>query len=228
MEEDMKKTLPLFVLFIALIVSFTACDLLMGDDGDDGISYMKVSVDMYADAWYGKVEGFPSGWSLDTYYEMTEGSHYMEYALCECYYNSSTYDYDYYINSYDTTYSSAYDSSSYSTEAYNILLDYLSYGYSVYTNTISIEVNKGTSGELLRDGTDGEDTYYNLYLDWYPEDSTISSDNVVLSKTVTTTDEGATILRFTDEYRTFTINIPEKTGVPSAASEAGVRSKRDN
>lgn len=203
----------IIVLFIVFAVS--SCNILMGSDGKDGKAYLQVSKYSAAEAWYVYIEGFPSSTYFDTYYELTKGVHQIKYSLCDSQYQYSStlggYYYFYYINSYSTTYSYTYDSSSGLAVGY--LTAYLNEGGSVFVNTITIEVNSGTSGSLFEDGTDGEDKYYSLYLAWDSADSTISSNGIELEKTVLTGDDGSIILQFKDEIRTFTLTSPKKQAV---------------
>ncbi len=207
----MKKINLLSILLILfLLLALTSCDFLMGEDGKDGKAYLKVTIDSVAEAWYGYVEGFPSGWSLDTPYELNEGIHDVAYSLCYCYDHSDSYYY-YRINSHDLS-DWAVRKSSY-ISALDALINYLEEEgeHYVFTNTITIEENNGTSGGLFKDGKNGEDKYYSLYLAWDPDDSIISSNGVELEKTVIIGENNDTITQFIDEYRTFTLTFPEKS-----------------
>ncbi len=204
----------LFIVFVAF-----SCSILMGSDGKDGKSYLKVSVDSYTEAYYGYIEGFPSNWSLGTYYELTKGIHHIAYSLCYSQYNNGNYNY--YINSYNSTDPYASDSSS--GLALDYLTSYLKDGGLVLAATITIEVNNGSSGSLFEDGTDGEDKYYSLYLAWDPDDSKISSNGKELEKTVLPGKDGFIILQFKDEIRTFTLTSPKKQAVKESELRSSLK-----
>ena len=208
------KKLDLFIvlLILSLLLALTSCDVLMGTDGRDGKAYLEVTISSSAEAWYGYVEGFPSGWSLNTSYELSDGSHDVAYALCYYAYYSSDYYY-YLVNSYSLTNWAVRDVSP--SSSLDMLIFYLNNNGPVFTNYITIEVNSGTAGGLFKDGTNGQDKYYSLYLAWDPQYTVISSNGVELEKTITTGEDNETIIQFKDEYRTFTLTLPEK----STASE---------
>ncbi len=211
------------------IVSFSGCDILTGDDGEDGSAYMQVTVNAVADAGYCVVEGFPSNSEWETFYELTPGLHEVEYALLDRLYQYSNYHgsyrYFYYINSWDLEWSWA--SSITALDQYDVLYNFLlSDDSTVFVNSVLIEVNEGKSGELFSDGDDGDDKYYTLELAWDPVDSEMTSNGNVVAKTVTTKPDGTSVLEFDDGFRTFAMTIPpvEQSVKPE---ESVTRQRRD-
>ena len=203
----MKKSNLFAVLLVSgLLLALSGCNILMGEDGKDGKVYLEVAVYSYAQA----------SWDLDTSYEIDEGSYSVKYALCEYQYQYSSdledYYYFYYINSYNTTTPRYYSSTLADCTA--VLDQYLNTDNGpVISYDISITVNKGTHGSILKDGKDGEDKYYSLYLGWDPDYTEIGSNGTELKKTVMTGKDNSTVLQFKDKYRTFTLTFPENKTV---------------
>ncbi|NOY07821.1 MAG: hypothetical protein GXP33_03150 [Spirochaetes bacterium] len=215
----MKKSCLFAVLLVSgLLLALSGCSILMGEDGKDGKVYLEVAVYSYADAYWTDLQGisFPDYWDLYTSYEIDEGAYSVKYALCEYQYQYSSdlgdYYYFYYINSYDTTAPRYYSSTLADCTA--VLDQYLNTDNGpVISYDISITVNKGTDGSILKDGKDGEDKYYSLYLGWDPDNSEISSNGAALKKTVMTGKDNLKVLQFKDKYRTFTLTFPENKTV---------------
>ena len=215
---EMKKLDLLIVLLIwGLILSFSSC----GVDGTDGKAYLRITVDPSSDAWYGYMEGFPSGWSLNTYYELDAGEHEAKYALCK-YLNFDGSNHNWAVNSYNLTTRAVYGPDN--IGSVDALIFYLNNDGIVFSNTFTFEVNEGTAGSIpFQDGISGQDTDYSLYLAWDPTYSVLSSNGVELEKAIFPGDHGSTILQFKDEYRTFILTIPENTTASNVEIDPVVR-----
>ena len=214
------KKLDLFIvlLILSLLLALTSCDVLMGTDGSDGKVYVELSIDDYAQAYYVYIDAFPDGGYFNTYYEVEEGTYWAEYAFSYSYYDSYNGEYRCLINSWDSFW---VDSSP--IDPLDGLNQFLSvYGY-VETFSVTVTANSGTAGGLFKDGTNGADKYYSVYLAWDVYDSYISSNGVELEKTLLPSDDGSTILQFKDEYRTFTLTFPEKSVVSERDPSSAVR-----
>ena len=221
----MKKKSAWFGLIMAgLLLLLSSCDIILGEDGKDGKAYLKVTVDSAADAWYGYMEGFPDGWSLNTNYPIRAGEHDAAYALCEYwYYNSSDYYHYYRVNSYDLA---TWAVRSYNTyvEPVDALSWYLENVGDVFTNTFTFTVNSGTTGSLFQPGSDGQDKYYSLYLAWNPAYSTMSGNGVELMKAVSTGDDGSSLIEFRDDDWTFTMTVQKQKAPANVNFNSAARS----
>jgi len=192
------------VLMLSLsFLALSGCDAIMGDDGN---AYLQVTVgDSFVEYWAAYVEGFPSGWSLETNYAVTRGTHDIEYVLMFHEYDSGYWNY--YFNSLPDQYVYYSYEESLSTAMSNFLN--ADYG-AVCTGTVTIEVEEG---DIFFE--DGDDRFYTLTLDWYPEYTSVSYRGIELDKSVAT-DGNATVTTFTDGHMTFTLTVPKEAQAPTA------------
>ncbi len=184
MEKHYTHQLINVILVSGLLLALSGCSILMGEDGKDGKVYLEVEVYSYADAYRTDLQdiSFPASWDLDTSYEIDEGSYSVKYALCEYKYQYSSdlgdYYYFYYINSYSTTTPRYYSSTLADCTA--VLDQYLNTDNGpVISYDISITVNKGTHGSILKDGKDNSTVLrfkdkYRTFTLTFPENKTVS------------------------------------------------------
>jgi hypothetical protein len=178
----------------ASLFSLSGCPLIGtngadGQPGADGKAYLKIKFDYDLYSPLLTLQGLPEDWQAEpTRYPMEPGTYTGAYVLCRVE-GGNAGTFDVYFNDDIETKKNGTD--------YAVLIDeYLADLWSQHANSLSIEitVSAGQPGEAGEpgglftdgangaDGADGADKIFELWLDWDPTKTTISSTDVPAPK----------------------------------------------